>query len=175
MNADLLDLEVEDEKIDNFSRSQHISFIHRVIRVLKAGLEKLTIALIVPSILKHPECLKICLSEDEFNEFMEICTKYFPPNCENMNVEYDKIVDLRIIDIIQMLYTNKAFKEHIPKYVDSLTGSDKDIIDSFADLVKISEIRLPMSASFEIIREKVIHSFYLSNEEIKEKIKSKLL
>lgn len=174
MNADLLDLEEQDsiETITNFNRSQHHAYIQRVLRVLKAGISKLTIALIIPAVLQHPECLKLCVSQEEFAEFVEICTKYFPPNCENSIVEYDKIVDLRIIQVIEMLHSNKAFKDHIPKYIEVLSEQEKNLIASFEDLAKITGIRLSTSASSEINREKVIHVFYLSNEEVKEKIKS---
>lgn len=175
MNADLKDLEELDsaEKLSNFNRSQHLAYIQRVLKVLKDGIQKLTIALIIPEILKHPECLKVYLSPEEFNEFLEICTKFFPPNCENMIVEYEKIVDLRIIEAIEMIFANEGFKEHIPKYIKQLPDQEKQLIASFKDLLKITGLRLSTSASSEIHREKVIHVFYLSNEEVKEKIKSR--
>lgn len=174
MHADLEDLEEPEsvEHISNFNRSQHQAYIQRVLRVLKSGIAKLTIALIIPVISEHPECLEMCVSPEEFKDFNEICTKYFPPNCENLIVEYDKIVDLRIIDVIEMIHSNDAFKVHIPKYVEMLSEQDKELLASFENLHKIAGIRLSTSASSEINREKVIHVFYLSNEEVKEKIKS---
>ncbi|KAL5277732.1 hypothetical protein ACFFRR_002761 [Megaselia abdita] len=173
MNADLLDLEEQEslENISNFNRSQHQAYILRVLRVLKTGIKKLTIALIIPVIVEHPECLKLCVSPEEFSEFIEICTKYFPPNCENTIVDYEKIIDLRIIEVIEMLHSNEAFKAHIPKYIEKLPDEDKELLASFGDLSTIAGIRLSTSASSEINREKVIHVFYLSNEEVKEKIK----
>lgn len=174
MNADLLNLEEEEslEPISNFNKTLHQAYVQRVLRVLDCGIEKLTIALIIPIILEHPQCLKLCVSTKEFEDFMEICTKYFPPNSENLLVEYEKIVDLRIVDAVETIYSNEEFKEHIPKYVEMLSDQDKELLTSLGDLSKITGIRLSTSASSEINREKVIHVFYLSNEEVKEKIKS---
>lgn len=174
MNADLLDLEEaeSEENTSDFNRSQHQAYIQRVLRCLRVGIEKLTIALIIPVISEHPECLKLCVSPEEFKDFLEICTKYFPPNSENLIVEYDKIVDLRIIEVIEMIHSKTAFKNHIAKYVEMLSEQDKELLASVQDLYKIAGIRLSTSASSEINREKVIHVFYLSNEEVKEKIKS---